>query len=374
MFRRIEEYLEMLPLYEKDRVIDYMYFTKINDDTAKRVVKEISPLIENVPVVKVDLPLPPAEVDMFFDFEDEEKEEVNLLYDYVYGVKSVPINVPEVLGSKIIGLDIRYPWKDEVGSVGGVIKLNTLYLMKPDFLKGKKVKRMMPFRRGWLKIYLKVKYVPKYALNDDGLTIEREGREEKFLIGEVEAEWIRHGKPVRTGIERVEKPSLWGEVLVRVKLYDHVKGKGRTPKLVKEKRMLVNFKLTYEGMNPVLFGNQFVDVVKRKKITGKPIGENVNVFKVDRFNHVFKGGLVKYKPKKRLKDVYRFKPTLFDVYVDEDCDKVVYYLVPRSKIGRIIIESGHHYAEGWGRILVQVKEGEEVRFTHFKRHYIEIEL
>ncbi|MEM4847067.1 MAG: hypothetical protein QW794_04850, partial [Thermosphaera sp.] len=69
-------------------------------------------------------------------------------------------------------------------------------------------------------------------------------------------------------------------------------------------------------------------------------------------------------------DKYRFEPTVFTVHRIEDW--VVHYVIkPKQPNGRLVIESGHHHGEGWGRILIEVRN-QVLVFSHSRPVYIEV--
>ncbi|MEM4429605.1 MAG: hypothetical protein QXM08_00395 [Thermofilaceae archaeon] len=374
--------------YLKERCVDLHLHPPENpgERTVETLVNEMEIYLKKIPVIKVELSYPIAinpVSPLYWDFGDEKADEPNLLYDYVIGHRSVPISLEEVVGSRYVAVVIRYPaggqWMEEAHlfDIG-----RTFYFMKPDFIKSSKdyesgrrtgkSRRLIKFSKGWVRLYLRVIRLNS-RIEVNGLNVECRGEhyEEKIKLLELELRWIGHTHPARAlasnyremkrierKLGRLDDKHLFAKIGYRLWI------RGRTTQGVLVKNIVPPMR------KELVFGHQVIRVEDdHGDIPGVKVYEG-SAFRLEPFNHTVRGEII-VRNKDDL-DEYRFEPTVFTVHRIEDWGLVHYILRPKEPIGRIVIESGHHYSEGFGRILVELRKNQLLVFSHSRPVYIEV--
>ncbi|MEM4619999.1 MAG: hypothetical protein QW607_07270 [Desulfurococcaceae archaeon] len=375
----IVPFSKIIPDNVKRDILRLIMEKNVREETIDRKAREILPYLEKVnpPIIKVEVPGYVVEGRMWWEFEDEDMSEPNLLYDYVLNHKCVPINLESILGSPYVYVVVRHrSLKGEKLETGYQVDITrTVYLLKPDFITADydketgrstgKSGRLIKFRRGWVKVYGVLKYIsPK----------ERKVMEMKVLLLHFEVEWKRYGKPtselikihggswwdykkLKETLGKYDDKHLFAVVHYRLKIRDNG---------VKEGDIITNIKTMEMVKRPVGFGHQYLEVRKKDMVLFggvEKVGEGVEV-RLEPFRHVLKSTIVTRNKGERNR--YWFQPSVFEVR-KEDLGEVIRYVVyPKTPICRLELISKDHWDEGWGRVFVELREGEVLIFSHIK--------
>ncbi|MEM4618939.1 MAG: hypothetical protein QW607_01865 [Desulfurococcaceae archaeon] len=383
----IVPFSKIIPDNERRDILRMMLDPNIREETLDRKSREILPYLEKVnpPIIKVEVPGYVIEGRLWWEYEDEDEKEPNLLYDYVLNHKCVPINLESILGSPYIYVVVYHrDLKGEKLETGYQVDVTrTMYLLKPDFISSDydketgrstgKSGRLIKFRRGWVKVYGLIKYISPR---------ERKVMEMKVLLLRLDVEWKRYGKPsselvkiyggswsdyrrIKEELGKHDDKHLFGVVHYRLM----VRGRG-----VKEGDIITNIKTMEMVKRPVKFGHQYLEVRKRDKVLFggvEKVGEGVEV-RLEPFKHVLKSTIVTRNKGERNR--YWFQPSTFEVR-KEDLGEVIRYVVyPKLPICRLELISSDHWDEGWGRVFVELREGEVLVFSHNRPIVYEVTL
>lgn len=398
--REVENYLNRIPVFRfklsnipLNIKLKIEYMKEINQTNVEKLAKELTH-----PAFK--------QLRNLINKDKEDIRRASLVFDYVLGRhKSVSVNLreliplPNPLGvkiaftvpkkvdsefEKIFGVELSGENKYEIAGLVDVPDW-PVYFVKPDFLTydmreyGQKSPRFIPFKAGFVRVVLEVEY--------------GNGKKDRLKLGEAEVYWIRHTKPCdaiayimrkkgadRKSIEEkwrkcknaLSKISNWRDYFALLLVHSRV----RKPSGKWEEKWFYifrNFATTAKyPRNKVKFGNQSFEIVKFNKykvLIDKTLAEDDNIFEVEPYNHVILGWYRKVKSKEKgigyidvsRFNVYKLKPLV----EDEDW----FLIVGTNKTSRLEVINKHHWGEGWGRIFIELREGEALLFRHRKLSY-----
>lgn len=369
---------KIIPDNERRDILRLMMEKNVREETLDRKAREILPYLEKVnpPIIKIEVPGYVIEGRLWWEYEDEKEEEPNLLYDYVLNHKCVPISLEGLVGTPYIYVIVRHrdlKTGEEIETGYQVDVTRTMYLLKPDFITADYDKetgrstgeshRLIKFRRGWVKVYGLIKYITPN---------ERKVVEMKVLLLHLEVEWKRYGKPsgelvriyggnwwdykrLKEDLGKYDDKHLFGVVHYRLKVRDHG---------VKEGDIVLNVWTMDMVKRPIGFGHQYLEVRKKNAVLfggTEKIGEGTEV-RLEPFKHIIRSTLVVRNKGDRNR--YWFQASEVEVK-KEDLGEVVRYVVyPKGPICRIELLSSDHWDEGWGRVYVELREGEVLIFSH----------
>ncbi|MEM1672981.1 MAG: hypothetical protein QXT86_13105 [Archaeoglobaceae archaeon] len=372
---------KIIPANEKRDILRLMMEKNVREETFDRKAREILPYLEKVnpPIVKVYFPGTIHGMKKIkWVFEDDRIDEPNLLYDYIIGHKSICFDLENLVKSPYIYLVVRYRDGEGLYEDGYQIDISrNLCLMKPDFISTNfdketgrstgKSHRLIKFRKGWLKVYAVLYYSPPG---------ERKVIEKEVLLLALEVEWKRYGKPsaeltriysgswndyreLKEELGKYDDKHLFGLVHYKVKVRDHSTIEGD---------LITNVKTMEMVKRPVEFGHQRIEImkmdIKRFNFKGwEKLSDIGGEVRLEPFRHKIMSELIVRNKKS---DKYWFQPSMFEVYRRDNGESVEYIVIPRTPLVRLTLLSTDHWDEGWGRVLIEIKEGEVMLFTHIR--------
>jgi hypothetical protein len=378
---KLYPYVKLLPDAERELWPPFM-----REDVIERRVREVEHYLNQVPVYTFRLTNVLARIKTKIEYEKQEGEEPSLVFDYVLGRhKAVSLSMRELLQlPELVAVRILFtpPKKNGVEGdyeLAGLVTVPNwpVYFIKPDFItaeqKDKKSPRWIPFRSGFARLVLEIE-------NADG-TVDR------IKLAEGEIYWIRHSKPCdgiayimrKKGARREEVNREWKKCRESLKkiadIRDHftlllVHTKVREPSGRWREQwyyLLRNFAVTAkQARNKTRFGNQEFEIVKVKQYKALVEEKVAEGYKFVVYNHVFRAWFRKTQAKKKgagAVTVSRF--TVYKLKPLTDGEEW-YLIVPHHKNDRIEVINKHHWGEGWGRLFVELREGEALLFRHRK--------